>query len=480
MSDLQQFEQYSRHELVSHKLDRDATRDFSAFFNRFPPAPDYKFGRHTLSVLERLDRATKDFERGISTNLVVTIPFRHGKSDIVSRRFPPWFLGRNPDSELILACYGDQLASDLSRKARECFRQTSRIFGLHLSMDSSAVNHWEIDGKRGSMSATGIGGSIVGRGAHCLVVDDYLKRREEAESQRIRDKQFESLNDDLRTRLAPVHIMIICANRWHEDDLVGRVLNRCDPEHKDYDADAPVFEELRFPMQDETTGEWLFRQRFPASWYREQKSNLGTYGWNSLGQQNPQPRQGNLLRADRVVVLPDEQFDKMTEGARWSRGWDVASSKKELIKPDPDYTAGTRATFHKGNVFVDNVARGQWKAVARDERIKLCALADGPNTPVYIECVAGYTDTYDYVERLLAGKSVIRKYTPTVDKVARASSYEAYFELGRVFIRAAAWNKDWIQEVNSFPNGKHDDQVDSLVVALNEQIKSSGGIGLSA
>lgn len=470
---------YTEEELREEQLRRELVEHFWKFFKAFPPALDYVYGAHTLAVLQCLDDATKKFEKGISSNLVITIPFRHGKSDIVSRRFPPWFLGRNPEKEVILACYGDQLATDLSRKARECFRNAKWVFDKGVSQTSSAVNHWEIAGHAGNMSATGLGGSIVGRGAHCLIIDDYLKRREEAESQRIRDKQWDSFNDDLRTRLAPVHIAIVCANRWHEDDLVGRTLNRCDPEHKDYDKDAPKFTELRFPMQDETTGEWLFLQRFPASWYREQKSNLGTYGWNSLGQQNPQPREGNLLRADRVVVLPDEQFDKMTQGARWSRGWDVASSKKELIKPDPDYTVGTRASFHKGNVFVDNVARGQWKAVARDERIKLCALADGPNTPIYIECVAGYTDTYDYVERLLAGKSVIRKYTPIVDKVARASNYEAYFELGRVYIRAAAWNKEWIRECNSFPNGKHDDQVDSLVVALNEQIKASGGIGIS-
>ena len=87
--------------------------------------------------------------------------------------------------------------------------------------------------------------------------------------------------------------------------------------------------------------------------------------------------------------------------------------------------------------------------------------------------------TYDYVERLLAGKAVLRKYSPVVDKVARASNYEAYFELKRVYLRKAAWNKEWIREFNSFPNGKHDDQVDSLVVALNEQIKASGGIGIS-
>jgi predicted phage terminase large subunit-like protein len=479
MPEADPYAEFSTRELLKHKLNRYARDSFATFFNRFPPCPDYVFGQHTLSVLNRLDRATKDFERGISSNLVITIPFRHGKSDIVSRRFPPWFLGRNPESEVILACYSDHLARDLSRKARQCFAESSKLFGAMLSRESSAVDHWEIAGHRGNMSATGLGGSIVGRGAHCLIIDDYLKNREEAESQRIRDKQWDSFNDDLRTRLAPVHVIVVCANRWHEDDLVGRMLNRCNPSHKDYDKDAPVFEEMRFPMLNEDTGEWLFRQRFPKSWYREQWSNLSTYARNSLAQQNPQPRQGNLLRADCVVLLDEEEFEKRTRGARWARGWDLASTKKELIKPDPDYTVGTKAAFHRGCVYVSDVKRGQWRATQRDENIKNCALADGQNVPVYVECVAGYTDTFDRVENALSGKAVVRKYTPVVDKVARATNYESYFELKQVFLRKADWNAAWIQEFNSFPNGKHDDQVDSLVVTLNEQIKASGGIGIS-
>jgi len=463
-------EELIRRQLVEH---------FWKFFMAYAPDRGYVYGKHTIDILARLDRAVKDYERGISTNLIFSLPYRHGKSDIISRRFPVWMLGRNPDSEIILACYSDQLASDLSRKARECFRETSWVFGTALSVESSAVNHWEISDHKGSMSATGIGGSIVGRGAGVLLIDDYLKSRQEAESMIIRDRQWDSYNDDLRTRLAPVHINIVCATRWHEDDIVGRLLRRCDPQSKDYDADAPTFEELRYPMQDETTGEWLFLQRFPESWYMHQKSNLGTYGWNSLGQQNPQPRRGNLLRADLVEFLSDDEFDKQTVGARWSRGWDLASKRKERVKSDPDYTVGTLASIHHDVVYIDDVVRGQWNAVARDKIIVDCSLSDGANVPVYIECVAGYTDAYDYITNLLRGRSVVRPYRPRVDKVAHASQFEAKFELGKVRGRAGAWNKAWVQEFNSFPRGDHDDQVDSLGIALSEQVRIGEGLGFS-
>lgn len=472
------YEHVTEEEIRTEQLRRVMRDDFESFFRINPPGKEYIYGQHTLEIINRLDRAVKDYERGISTNLVVTVPYRHGKSDIVSRRLPAWFLGRNPDAEVILACHSDQLAHDLSRKARECFHEQSWVFEQALSIESHAVGHWEIADHAGSMSATGIGGAIVGRGADLLIVDDYLKSRQLAESQLIRDRQWDSFNDDLRTRQAPVHITVICATRWHEDDLVGRALNRCDPDHKDYNAKAPVFEELRYPMQAED-GEWLFLQRFPESWYEQQQSNLGTYGWNSLGQQDPQPREGNLLRADMVRFLPDGEFDKLTAGARWVRGWDLASKKKERVKADPDYTVGTRATIHKGVIYVDDVVKGQWSAVARDKIIEECSLSDGQNTPVYLECVAGYTDAYDYVTRLLAGKAIVRKYTPIVDKVARASQFEAKFELGMVVCRKAEWNADWIRVVNSFPTGAHDDDVDSFVVALNEMIKMDDRLGIS-
>jgi predicted phage terminase large subunit-like protein len=479
-------EHLTSQEIVEELARREMREDFEKFFRAYPPSPGYRYGRHTLAVIARLGQAVKDYERGISTNLVVTIPFRHGKSDIISRRFPAWFLGRNPDAEMILACYSDELATDMSRKARQCFRETSWVFGLTMSDESSSVGHWEIAGRKGAFTATGIGGSIVGRGAACLGLDDYLKNREEAESQRIRDKQWDSFNDDLRTRLAPVHILVVCANRWHVDDLAGRMLDRCNPANKSYDPEAPVFEELRFPMQDSANvvpnnpDGWLFPQRFPSRWYREQRSNLGTYGWNSLAQQNPQPRQGKLLRADLVEFLPSDEFDKLAEGARWARGWDVASTAKEVMKPDPDYTVGTRSAIHKGCLFIDDVVRGQWTAGIRDKIIKTCGIGDGGNTVVYVEVVAGYKDTYELVSDALAGISVVRPYTPAVDKVARASPFEPYFEMKHVYVRKAPWNAEWVSELSLFPNGKHDDQVDSLVVALHEQLRqANGGMGFS-
>ena len=109
--------------------------------------------------------------------------------------------------------YGGDLASDMSRDARKCFDQSRRISGLRTSDDRDRVDSWSIADHKGGLTASGLGGSITGRGAHLLVIDDYLKNRQDAESQLIRERQWDSFRNDLLTRLAPVHIIIIIATR---------------------------------------------------------------------------------------------------------------------------------------------------------------------------------------------------------------------------------------------------------------------------
>ena len=163
------------------------------------------------------------------------------------------------------------------------------------------------------------------------------------------------------------------------------------------------------------------------------------------------------------------------------RGWDVASSKKERTKDDPDATCGTKACYHDGWIYVDDVVIGEWSTLKRDAIMKSCGEADGIAIPAYIEVVAGYKDVYNYVRNLLAPQGiVVRKFIPSGkgDKVTRAgTTLEAIFELGHVKIKRADWNDAWLQELGSFPSVPHDDQVDSLVTAIYRQVHSDGGGG---
>ena len=165
---------------------------------------------------------------------------------------------------------------------------------------------------------------------------------------------------------------------------------------------------------------------------------------------------------------------------RFCRGWDIASTEKELVKDDPDFTVGTKSAFYKGNLYVADVRRGQWSTLKRDEIIVKTAREDGPEVIVRIEAVAGYVDTYKRIKNILNGVAVTRKTTVTVDKVTNASVLEPLFEGGKVFALKGAWNSLWESEFNVFPSGKKDDQVDSLVISAKDQILSSGMMSLSS
>ena len=467
----------TRTDVVEEKIRRLAYRDFLHFFDLTSPAKPYEFGRHTIAICNAMDRVTKRLEQGKCSYLAICVPPRHGKSDIASRRWPIWHLGRNPDHEIILAAYNDELATDLSYDARMCFDSPDYrwIFQHHLSYDRQSVHRWRIDKHKGTFFAAGIGGTIVGRGAHILAIDDYMKNREEAESAVSRDKVWDAFTTDLMTRRAPVHAIVITANRWHVDDLIGRIKNRNNPHHRDYDADFPVFEMLTFPAYDEKRKEkgkqpWLFTKRFAKSWYKSLRAACGSYGWSSIGLQEPKPRSGNMLKAGNIKILDDEEFDALSEGARWCRGYDIASTKKEKAKDDPDWSVGTLAGYKEGRIFVSHVVAGQWNALVRDQIIEDNVERDGSHVPIRIECVAGYLDTYVRVKNTLRGRAAVYKYVPHRDKVSRATFLESYFEAGEVYVRKADWNQAWIDEMLEFPSGKKDDRVDSLVTALHDMV----------
>lgn len=439
---------------------RAAYENFRSFFLAFEPSTNYQYGRHTLALLDALDGIQHDLEAGRSRYLIVNIPPRHGKSDQTSRRFPPWVLIRQPTWEVILASYNYTIATEMSIDARRCFREAAPIWHQGISEERSQAGGWQTT-KGGALYATGITGSITGRGCSVLVIDDYLRSREDAESEIVREGTWAAFQSDLMTRLAPVHAVVIVANRWHEDDLVGRIELKNNPNSDAYDSDFPRFEVMKFPAISQQD-EWLFLERFDETWYRAQRATLSAYAWQSQFMQEPRPRTGNLFRVDKVQIV-----DAMPRWIQhWTRGWDLASTAKQRMKDDPDFTCGTKATIESDTLYVDDVIRGQWAAPERDAIMRRAAQSDGPGCRVKVESVAGYKDTVSRVRSDLQGLAIVESYNPKGDKVARASFLEPLFEASKVIIRRGPWNQKWLAEFAAFPAGRHDDQVDSLVTGM--------------
>jgi predicted phage terminase large subunit-like protein len=429
------------------------------------PSEPFLIGRHTRAVCEKIDEAIARYRAGRSSFIVITVPFRHGKSDLVSRYLPPKFLGEFPDAEVMLTTYGAELADDLSRFARKIVGSDaySRIFRIHVADDSAAVNRWGISGRTGGMVAAGLGGAMTGRGYALGIVDDYLKNRMEAESRGIRDARWESFTNDFLTRKAPVSITLVVATPWHVDDVIGRIKARMKE-----DLAFPRFEFVRFPAFDESyPGGILFPERFDLAWYNGNRATLGPYGTASLMQCDPTQRGGNLLKTDRVKII---EPDQVPAGLSFVRFWDPASTVKDVMKPDPDWTVGLKAALRlvkndEGStvpqLVIADVRRLREEAPARDRAMVLAAKVDGGGVRIGIEAAGGYKDTFTHVKSVLSGIAIVEPMYPAVDKLVRASPLEPIFEAGNVLLVRGEWNMAYLDELSEFPSGAHDDQVDA-------------------
>lgn len=421
-------------------------------------------GPHTRAIAERLDEAIADFCAGKSTFLIIKCPFRHGKSDLVSRAFPPYFLARcaDLDPDIIMSGYGSELVESFSRKAKSIInsRQYRSLFPhVVLSRLKNAVSKWGIEGSGGEVTAVGLGGAITGSGGHVIILDDYCKKREEAESEVYRNKMWESFKDDLMTRRAPVSIVIVCATPWHTDDIIGRI----EREIRE-NAEFPRFDTISFPAQsNKYPSGFLFPERFDEEWYRSQRATLGAYSAAGLLDCNPVLRSGNMFKVDLVQV--HDSLDEFPD-IPYVRFWDLASTKKERVKDDPDRTAGPLLGVQRqgivDHVWIKDLVVMQEEAPKRNARIIATTARDGAEVRIGVESVAGYKDTYTTLHDILKGQRTVTKVNVSSDKVVRAAPLEPVFEAGHFHILRADWNVEFVAEFGVFPSGKHDDIVDAV------------------
>ncbi len=173
-------------------------------------------------------------EAGKIKRLMIFCPPQYGKSEIVSRSFPAWYLGRNPDKQIILASYGESLAFNLATDARNKVMDPlfQALFGklsafetpVQIARNAKSVREWRISAHKGKMKSAGVGGGITGHPADMFIIDDPVRDQEQADSALIREKQIAWYKSSAYTRLSPEGVMIICMTRWHEADLAGYLL----------------------------------------------------------------------------------------------------------------------------------------------------------------------------------------------------------------------------------------------------------------
>lgn len=429
--------------------------------------PGFRFYPHLDKLITLLQRVVD----GQLKRLMVFMPPRHGKSELVSRLFSAYYLYRHPDQWIGINSYAAELAYTFSRNARDNYQRA----GGKLREDAFAVRHWET-GQGGGLWAAGVGGPITGKGWHLGIIDDPLKNAEEAASEIIREKHKDWYRSVFSTREEPNGALVIVLTRWHEDDLAGWLLAQEESE----DEDAEQWHILSLPALAEASptdfpatctveqdtrqpDEALCPERYSATKLRRIRRRVGEYFWAALYQQRPAPKGGDVFRRewfDIVRALPI--------GCSFVRYWDKAASHGKGA-----YTAGVLfARSPDGRYFVADVVRGQWSSGQREAIIEQTAHFDQQrygHVDIWIEQEpgSGGKESAENTIRNLEGYAV--KAEPvTGDKETRARPLAAQAEVGNVALLAGRWNAAFLDELTAFPTGRYKDQVDAASGAFNK------------
>lgn len=400
--------------------------------------------------------------------LMIFMPPRHSKSEMVSRLFSAYYLLRNPSHFVGINSYAADLAFTLSRAARQNFIEG----GGEVKPDAAAVKHWET-AQGGGMWAAGVGGPITGKGFHLGIIDDPVKNSEEANSETIREKHKEWFVSTFHTRREPDNAIIVIQTRWHEDDLSGWLLSEEEqakmPE-KWHIVCLPAIAEEQQTFPETCTVEADFRdigdalcpERYTVEEHLQtQDKDSRTY--EALYQQRPTPKTGLFFHVDKLEIVPVAPV-----GGKMCRGWD-----KGATAGGGDYTAGVKIVKGSDGIYyVADVVRGQWDTATRDRTIRQTAVVDhiGCRQKGEQEPGSGGKESAENFIKMLAGYPV--SVAPsTANKQERADPFSSQVNAGNVKLIKGDWNKAFIDELRSFPLGKHDDQVDGASLAFNELSK---------
>jgi predicted phage terminase large subunit-like protein len=413
--------------------------------------PGYRAAPHHALLAEALEAVEQRQVR----RLMVCMPPRHGKSELVSVRFPAWYLGRNPGERFIGTSYAARLAERFSGQARNQLVDPRWPHpDVRLLPGSQSRATWDTT-QGGGFAAAGVGGPITGGGADVLLIDDPVKNQQEADSEARRDTVWDWYTSTATTRLQPDGAVVLVLTRWHEDDLAGRLL-------AEQAQGGDQWELLTLPALAEEgdalgreLGAPLWPEKFPTEVLEERRAVVGTRVWNALYQQRPRDEEGALFKRHWLGVVQACPPD-----LRWARYWDLAASQRT----SGDYTASAAVALgDDGTLYVRDMVRGRWEWPDAKRIIRSTMLAEGPATQHYIEeALHGLAAVQELRrDRELAHLS-LRGVRVTKDKVARAHSWSARAEAGKVRLVSGPWCNEFIAEATGFPMGAHDDQVDSV------------------
>jgi predicted phage terminase large subunit-like protein len=410
--------------------------------------------RHLVHIREHLDRVTA----GEIRKLMIFCPPRHGKSELVTVRYPVWTIERDPAKRVILGGYNQPLAERFSRKARRIAEPR-----IPLAMDRNAVADWET-ATGGGVRAVGVGSGVTGTGANLIIVDDPTKSREEANSLTYRDRVWDWYRDDLYTRLEPGGAIVLIMTRWHQDDLAGRILASDDAANWTV-VNLPAFAEANDPL-GRAEGEALCPERFDEAALDSIKQVLGS-SFEALYQQRPSALEGAIFKREWWKT-----YSELPTFKRVIHSWDTSFK----TGADNDYSVCT--IWGESDTGFYLVYRFKQRVEFPELKRAVTTLA-GTHRPhaVLVEDKASGQSLIQEIKRETSLPILAVKVD--TDKISRAYAVTPVIEAGKVFLpESAPWLDDYLDTMAAFPNADHDDDVDSTTQALNWLIGRGDAMGL--
>ena len=398
--------------------------------------------------------------RGECNRLIINIPPRYSKTEIAVVNFVAWCFGQVPDCEFIHASYSSTLAVNNSSNIRSLIQHEAyREIFPGVTLDSEAKNHWTTS-QGGVFYATGAGGTITGFGAGkqregfggAILIDDPHKA-DEARSEVMRQNVIDWFQNTVESRKndpknTPI---IVIMQRLHENDLCGWLLDG---------GNGEKWEHLCLPVIQEN-GAALWQEKHSIEQLRQMERSA-PYMFAGQYMQRPAPLDGGIFKPRKIEII-----DALPSGnIRWVRAWDLGAT----VGGDP--TAGIRlGKCDDGSLIIADLAHGDLAPDERDNLIKQTAALDGRRVKISLPQdpgQAGKTQVL-YLTRMLQGY-VVKSSPESGDKITRAEPFAAQVNVGNVKMLKGHWNKKILDEMQMFPNGKHDDTIDACSRAYGELI----------
>jgi len=404
--------------------------------------------------------------------LCLSMPPQHGKSMTFTETLPSWYLGRWPDRRVIEVSYNDDFAHKFGRRNREKVMQSGAyLFGIAVSRKTSAVDEWELSNGVGSMLSRGVGGSITGNPADLIIIDDPVKNRQEAQSETYRERIWDEWLNSIRTRLSSSGKTLVIMTRWHEDDLVARLVAQerdvvvinlpCEAEEDD-----PVYREVGEPLgvvlgKD---AEWL--ERFKSVYLTTEGSRV----WYALFQGHPTLAEGNMIRREwwQYYSQRPERFDEVIQS------WDCTFKDNE----DNDFVVGTVWGRVQAQYYLLDMVRERMDLPATMRAIESMSAKWPKSMTKLVEDKANGPAVIQMLRRKVPGLVAVN---PEGGKESRVQAILGAIESGNVYLPdtdTAPWVTAFVDECSAFPTGTHDDMVDSMSQGLNRLVYHTGSRAL--